>query len=91
MMGIDWRDGIQSISPVNLLANPGDINYVLDNAPSNNGAKAGYFTPGHTNCRSGFAKNIRVRYSLTYGGTPYYQNVYWIKSRSRPREYSGMG
>jgi hypothetical protein len=76
---IEVVDGIQSTSLVDLLAAPGSISFVLDNSAANSGAKAGYYSVGHGNCRSGFAKNVRVRYSETYGGTTRYQNVYWLQ------------
>lgn len=73
-------EGFSSISLVECLASPGDISFVLDNSPANSGGKYGYYSPGHANCRSGFAKNIRVRYSETFGGTTYYQGIYWLKT-----------
>ena len=77
--GIEGQDGIPSVSPVALLASPGSIAWTYDNSPSNSGGKYGYYTPGHTNCRAGFAKNIRARFSLYYNPIRYYQNVYWLK------------
>ena len=72
-------DGISSTSLIDLLANPGSIAWVFDNSPANSAGLAGYYTPGHANCRSGFAKNIRCRYSEYYDSTRYYQGVYWLK------------
>lgn len=78
--GIEWQDGINSTAPENLLANPGDIAWAYDNSPSNSAHLAGYYSPGHASCRSGFAKNTRLRYSLISGGMTYYQNIYWLKT-----------
>mgnify|MGYP007071579131 CR=1 FL=1 len=77
--GIEWEEGIKSISPINLMGNPGWISFVLDNSPANSGGLAGYYTPGHANCRAGFAKNIQIRFTVTYDGDPYVQGVYWLK------------
>lgn len=85
--GISGEDGMLTTSPVALVASPGSIEYVLDNSSTNSGGKYGYYTPGHADCRSGFAKDTRVRYSELYDGTRYYQNVYWLKE---PTPLSGM-
>ena len=77
--GLSGEDGILSTSPVALLASPGSLEYTLDNSLSNSGGKYGYYTPNHADCRAGFAKGIRVRYSELYGGVRYFQNVYWLK------------
>lgn len=76
---IEVTDGMQSTSLIDLLANPGSISFVLDNSLANSAHLAGYYSPGHTNCRTGFAKNIRVRYSEYYNSTRYYQGIYWLK------------
>ena len=72
-------DGMNSTSLIDLMANPGSINWVYDNSSANSAHLAGYYTPGHTNCRSGFAKNIRCRYSEYYNSIRTYQGVYWLK------------
>jgi hypothetical protein len=93
--GVDWTDctadvsladgsievanGFNSTSLVDLLANPGSLKWIFDNSPANSAKKAGYYSPGHTNCRSGFAKNVKVRYSETYGGATLYYGPYWLK------------
>ena len=77
--GIEWQEGINSFSPTNLMGNPGWISFVLDNSPANSGGKAGYYTPGHADCRSGFAKNVKIRFTVTYDGDNYVQGVYWLK------------
>jgi hypothetical protein len=76
---IDWMDGIHSPNPVQLLAEAGAINYVMDNSPANSDGKSGYYSLNHVNKRIGFGRNTRVRYSILYGGARYYQNVYWLK------------
>jgi hypothetical protein len=76
---ISWNDGICSLAPLELLAGGGMLEFTLDNGATNSAGLAGYYTPGHANCRVGFAKGIRVRFSLIYGGTIYYQNIYWLE------------
>jgi hypothetical protein len=39
---------------------------------------AGYYSPGHANCRAGFAKGIRLRLTICYNDEPYSQGIYWI-------------
>jgi hypothetical protein len=82
LSGIEWQEGIPSFSPTNLMGSPGWISFTLDNSPANSGGKAGYYTPGHADCRSGFAKNLKLRFTVTYDGDPYVQNVYWLKKIS---------
>lgn len=75
---IVFETGIKSISPADLLANPGSLKFSLDNDITNSGAKKGYYTLGHANCRSGFGRGIRVRFSILYGATRYYKAINWI-------------
>jgi len=76
---IEVTGGFQSTSLVDLLANPGSISWVFDNSAANSAKKAGYYTPGHTNCRTGFAENLPVRYSELYDSITTYQGVYWLQ------------
>lgn len=73
-----WTGGAQSTSPTALMADPGVLNFALDNGISNSARLAGYYSPGHANCRQGFAKGIKWRLTLTYGGFDFYQNIYWM-------------
>jgi hypothetical protein len=76
---IEVTGGFQSTSLVDLLANPGSLSWVFDNSAANSAHLAGYYTPGHTNCRSGFAKNVRARYSEYYNSVRIYQGEYWLQ------------
>lgn len=76
---LEVANGHNSISLTDLLANPGSIGWAFDNSPANSAGLAGYYTPGHTNCRSGFAKNVQVRYSELYNSVRTYQGVYWLQ------------
>ena len=84
---VTWEDGIRSNSPVELLAGGSLLHFVMDNGATNSAGLAGYYSPGHANCRSGFAEKMRVRFSLISGGTTYYQNIYWLK---KPKPSAGL-
>lgn len=62
--GNDVTDRVQS---------PGSLSFSLDNSQTNSGAKLGYYSPGHADCRSGFTLGAKVRFSITYSGTTYYK------------------
>ncbi|MFA5153691.1 MAG: hypothetical protein WC554_14115 [Clostridia bacterium] len=63
--------GIQDSSPLARVASTGTFNFSLDNSELNSAGLVGYYSPGHTNCRSGFAAGITVRFSVIYGGISY--------------------
>ena len=65
--------GIRSSSPLDRIATTGTMTWALNNSASNSGTAAGYYSPGHTNARSGFDIGIGVRLKVTYGGTSYYK------------------
>ncbi|MFA5154415.1 MAG: hypothetical protein WC554_17860, partial [Clostridia bacterium] len=58
--------GIQDSSPLARVASTGTFNFSLDNSELNSAGLVGYYSPGHTNCRSGFAAGITVRFSIVY-------------------------
>ena len=58
--------GISNNSPTDRVARTGRMQYSLDNSTNNSAALAGYYSPGHTNCRSGFETGIPVRIRFTY-------------------------
>jgi hypothetical protein len=60
--------GIRSSSPLDRIATTGTMTWAL-----NNSNPAGYYSPGHTNARSGFDIGIGVRLKITYDGTSYYK------------------
>ena len=68
-----FRYGIDGNGPVDRVANVGICRFVLDNSASNSASTLGYYSPLHTNVRSGFGFGINVRVALTYGGTTYYK------------------
>lgn len=46
------------------VAAPGECVISLDNTSLNSGGLAGYYSPGHTNCRAGFGRGVRVRVTM---------------------------
>ena len=74
--------GIQGSGVKDLVALPGMFSFVLDNSQANSGAKLGYYSPGHANCRAGFGKGTRVRLKLVHSGASYY----WWHGRIRTIE-----
>ena len=65
--------GIQGVGPMDRMAATGTLTFALDNSNANSGALQGYYSPGHTNVRSGFDLGIGVRLKITYSGTTYYK------------------
>jgi hypothetical protein len=63
--------GIQDSSPLARVASTGTFNFSLDNSELNSAGLVGYYSPGHTNCRSGFAAGITVRFSIIFGEVIY--------------------
>jgi hypothetical protein len=63
--------GIQDSSPLARVASTGTFNFVLDNSELNSAGLVGYYSPGHTNCRSGFKSGITVRFSVIFGDVTY--------------------
>jgi hypothetical protein len=65
--------GISGNSPIDRVAQSGTLVWSMNNAASNSGGVLGYYSPGHTNARSGWDLGIIVRLKITYGGTTYYK------------------
>jgi len=61
--------GISGIGPMDRVASTGRLSFDLLNTTSNSGGKAGYYSPGAANCRSGFALGCPARLRITYAGT----------------------
>ena len=68
-----WKRGRASTDVDDLTANTGTLSFVLDNSQANSGAKLGYYSYGHADCRAGFGPGALTRLSITYGGTTYYE------------------
>jgi len=67
--------GIRGNGPTDHLADGGTEEYWLRNDSSNSGAKDGYYSPDHINCRTGFTYGILTRTLVTYAGVDYQR---WI-------------
>ena len=65
--------GIRSDDPKQRVASGGFMDFVLDNDETNSGGLKGYYTPGSSNVRSGFANGIGARLAVTHGGDTYYK------------------
>ena len=46
------------------MASPGTFEFYLDNGPSNSAGLRGYYSPGHTNVRTGFSRGIGVKATI---------------------------
>ena len=65
--------GIKGNGPLDRIASTGTMTFTLNNAANNSGGVLGYYSPGHTNVRSGWDLGLLVRLKLTYDGTTYYK------------------
>lgn len=65
--GIKVSQGIQGNGPLDRVSSTGTMTFSLDNSKWNSGGLQGYYSPGHTNCRSGFEEGLAVRLYLTNG------------------------
>jgi len=63
--------GIQDSSPLARVASTGTFNFSLNNSENNSAGLIGYYSPGHTNCRTGFQAGITVRFSVVYADVAY--------------------
>jgi len=61
-----WKRGRASTDVDDLTANTGTLSFVLDNSQANSGAKLGYYSYGHADCRAGFGPGALTRLSITY-------------------------
>ena len=77
--GTDWTDisadviapiycssGIMGDSPTDRVASPGRCTFQLKNSIANSAGLDGYYSPGHTNCRSGFESGLIIRVTFTF-------------------------
>ena len=60
--------GMRDNSVLSRVAGTGTFTFAFDNSKANSAGLAGYYSPGHTNCRDGFQAGIGVRLSITYDG-----------------------
>lgn len=65
--------GISGNGPLDRIAATGTMTFSLNNAANNSGGVLGYYSPGHTNVRTGWDLGLLVKLKLTYDGTTYYK------------------
>jgi hypothetical protein len=70
---INVQYGIRGNGPLDRIATTGTMTFSLNNAANNSGGVVGYYSPGHTNVRSGWDLGLLVKLKLTYDGTTYYK------------------
>ncbi len=72
---IQFDYGISGAGPLDLVAPTGSMTFALNNGPGNSANLLGYYSPGHANCRSGFAIGMGIRfvYRINGTGTAYYK------------------
>lgn len=79
MVGWELNTGFSSVRPDKLMADIGTLSFDLKNGTSNSAGLDGYYSPGHANCRAGFAKKMPVRIKTITAGTVTFYKFY-IKS-----------
>lgn len=65
--------GITEGMPKDRVAKTGVLDFHLRNDDQNSGALTGYYSPDHTNVRSGFEIGIGTRLKITYSGSTFYK------------------
>jgi hypothetical protein len=71
--GIKFAYGIMGNGPLDRVAGTGKMEFTLRNDAGCSGGAAGYYTPGHPSCRSGFGAGIKARLRLVYDGYTFYK------------------
>jgi hypothetical protein len=69
--GVRWRGGMSDGGPLDRVATTGTLEFALRNDAGNSGSLQGYYSPLHTNCRSGWAFGVPVRVLGHYSGNDY--------------------
>lgn len=65
---INCEYAIPGNGPMDRMGQPGVLTFSLRNSKANSAGLEGYYTPGHPNCRSGFAAGLEVRVAFTLDG-----------------------
>jgi len=66
MPGIKCAYAIRDNKPTSRIADTGYLQFNLNNSITNSGGKNGYYSPGHTDARSGFDSGIGCRIKFVY-------------------------
>lgn len=62
----NWEHGAEA-----RVAQTGILTFNMKNSVRNSGAVVGYYSPGHSSCRTGFTRGARVRLTFYISATPY--------------------
>lgn len=65
--------GIKGSGPMDRVAGTGTLKFTMDNSVLNSGGVLGYYTPGHTNARTGWEIGKSIRLKASFDGTDYYK------------------
>lgn len=63
--------GISGSDVLDRVADPGELTFSLDNSQYNSAALIGRYTPGHTNCLTGWTSSLPVRLWFSYDSWTY--------------------
>jgi hypothetical protein len=69
--GLRWRRGMTGGGPLDRIATTGTFEFTLRNDAANSGSLEGYYSPGHTNVRSGWDIGTPVRVVANYSSSDY--------------------
>lgn len=64
--GVKAKWGIDGSGPKDRMADPGTMQFDLDNSARCSGGLVGYYSPGHVNCRDGWDIGTQVRLVLAH-------------------------
>ncbi|MBX3005943.1 MAG: hypothetical protein KF821_08995 [Anaerolineales bacterium] len=70
---LTWSKGKLDTRQTGRVAGIGTLQLELNNSVSNSAGLAGCYSPGHANCRPGFARKRAIRWYLEYGGVRVYK------------------
>jgi len=70
---IEVNYGISGNGPLDRIAQTGTMTFSLNNAANNSGGVVGYYSPGHTNVRTGWDLGLLCKLKLTYDSVTYYK------------------
>jgi hypothetical protein len=63
---ISYTYGIRGNSVNDRVADTGEMTLCFDNSENNSAGLVGYYSPGNTNCRSGFAAGLQIKLVAVY-------------------------
>lgn len=68
---VQIRRGISGSGFTSRVAGPGELTFQVRNDAGNSGGVEGYYTSSHTNCRTGWGKDIEIRVRFVADGLSY--------------------